>query len=48
MKYASKLWRAAFVQQIAEVIASMWRELLICTAAIVAVLMLIIERNGGV
>ena len=48
MKYAGRLWRSAFVQQVAEVIVSMWRELLICVAALVSVLMLIIERHGGV
>ena len=47
-KYASKLWRLAFVQQVAEAIVSKWRELLICAAAVVAILILIIERNGGV
>ena len=46
--YASKLWRSAFVQQVAEVIVSKWRELLICAAAIVAIVLRIIERNGGV
>jgi len=42
----SKLWRTALVQQVAEVIASMWRELLICGGAVVAVLIFIVDRNG--
>jgi hypothetical protein len=48
MKYASKLWRSALLRQVAEVIVSTWRELLICAAAVVAILLLIVERNGGV
>ena len=47
VKRLSKLWHLALVQQIAEVFASQWRELLICAAAVVAMLILIIERNGS-
>ena len=45
MNILIKLWRSAFVQQIAEVFVSMWRELLICAAAIVAILILM---TGGI
>ena len=47
MKVLSKLWRAALVQQVAQVVVSMWRELLIGGAAVVAILILIVERNGS-
>ena len=42
-----KLWRVALVQRVAEVFVSMWRELLIFAAAVLAILILLIERNGG-
>ena len=42
-----KLWRMALVQRVAEVFVSMWRELLIFAAAVLAILILLIERNGG-
>ena len=45
MKILSKLWRVAFVQQVAQVIVNMWLELLICGAAAMAVLILIVDRN---
>jgi hypothetical protein len=47
VKRLSKLWHLALVQRIAEVFVSQWRELLICAAAVVAILILIIERNGN-
>ena len=45
VKILSKLWRVAFVQQVAQVIVNMWLELLICGAASVAVLILIVDRS---
>ena len=45
MKALSKLWRAALVQQVAQVIISMWGELLIGGAAVVAILILIVDRH---
>jgi len=45
VKILSKPWRVAFVQQVAQVIVNMWLELLICGAASVAVLILIVDRS---
>ena len=45
MKILSKMWHLALLRQVAEVFVSSWRELLICAATVVAVI-LIMERNG--
>jgi hypothetical protein len=46
VKAIRKLWDLALVPQILAVFVSQWRELLICAAAVVAILIPIIERNG--
>ena len=45
MKILSKMWRLALLRQVADVFVSSWRELLVCAATVVAVI-LIMERNG--
>jgi|KBSSwiStaDraftv2_1062776.scaffolds.fasta_scaffold890475_3 hypothetical protein len=45
VKILSKMWHLALLRQVAEVFVSSWRELLICAATVVAVI-LIMERNG--
>ena len=45
VKALNRLWRSALVQQVVEVMVSMWRELVICAGALLAILILIIERG---
>jgi len=45
VKALNRLWQSALLQQVIEVMVSMWRELLICAAALLAILILIIERG---
>jgi hypothetical protein len=47
MSDRKKLWRVALVQRVVGGFVGMWRELLICAAAVLAILILLIERNGG-